>query len=297
VEVVASGAETRVDVGLARGAGPSGTVRLRGGRTAAGARLVLVGARGTASLTGTGELHSGSGDVARAESDAEGGFELRPVLAPLLLAAAHPRGFALVPLSRGPAPSELVLDPWGRVEGDVRRGGRWAGHEILTLEAAEERAALAITLQTESDASGRFTFEHVPAGAYRIAFRRRLENAGVSRPTQVRVVRAEAGRTVRVELGGRGRLLVGKIEFVGRRQPIAWNTFHHRLEALESPSGVIELAVEFSPFGSYRIEDVPEGRYRLRLQIPGFAQPVVRDVDVPPGPAAVPVNLGTMTFR
>jgi hypothetical protein len=215
------------------------------------------------------------------------------------------------------APSTIVLEPWGRVQGRLRVGPRPASNETVGLTNSKLDSPayrLAVDWFTRTDADGNFRFERIPAGHYDVAFIQKIdkpdEGPGTlaltqnttdkARRTQVLPVKVAPGQTTTVQLGGRGRQLTGKIVFVGRKEIIEWNSFYHRLETVSSASPFLSFAVAFSPWGSYRIDDVPSGRYRLTLRIPQLPEPVIREVEVPEVPGGrsdLPLNLGTITIR
>jgi hypothetical protein len=92
------------------------------------------------------------------------------------------------------------------------------------------------------------------------------------------------------------------VALVAPNAPVSWSRGSHTLEALEPAPGAPQLlAVEFAGDGSYRIEDVPAGRYRLKLRLPGFPGNLyVQEVSIPPvegSASAGPLNLGTLTLR
>jgi hypothetical protein len=167
-----------------------------------------------------------------------------------------------------------------------------------SLSGTSDFVRVAISVLT--DAEGRFSFEHIPAGAYQIAHRIDLEQAP-GRLTQTQNLLIRAGERSVVELGGRGSPVIGKIVFVARNPQIAWNTFPHLLESLDSGPAERRYAVEFDRSGGYRIEDVPACHYRLTLRIPDLPGNIyTREVVVPEAPGGrsdTPVNLGTLTLR
>ncbi len=307
----------RLEIGLVRGAGPSGVVVLPDGRPAWGANVVLVGGRFPAVLRDSGEIDFSPDESRRFETNAMGQFFLKPVADARSLLVSHKLGFALVPVDEVRAPSTIVLEPWGRVQGRLRVGTRPASNETVGLTNSKLDSPayrLAVDWFTRTDADGNFRVDRIPPGHYDVAFIQKIdkldEGPGTlaltqnttdkARRTQVLPVKVAAGRTTAVQLGGRGRQLTGKIVFVGRKELIEWNSFYHRLETVSSPSSFLSFAVAFSPWGSYRIDDVPSGRYRLTLRIPQLPEPVIREIEVPEMPGGrsdLPLNLGTITIR
>jgi beta-lactamase regulating signal transducer with metallopeptidase domain len=309
--------EGRLEIGLFRGSGPSGKVVTSDGRAVWGAAVVLVAGRLPAVLHDSGEVDSSPDESERFETDAMGQFFLKPVADARTLLVSHKLGFALVRVDEVRAPPVIVLEPWGRLQGRLRIGPRPASNETVSLANAKldlPAYRLALDRFTRTDTDGNFRFERIPPGHYDVAFIQKIDKPGEgpgslsftqhtidkARKTQVLPVRVAAGQTTTVQLGGRGRPLTGKIVFVGRKERIEWNSFYHRLETLFSSSGFVSFAVAFGPWGSYRVDDVPSGRYRLTLRIPQLPEPVVREVEVPEIPGGrsdLPLSLGTITIR
>src|SRR5262249_44152872 len=75
------------------------------------------------------------------------------------------------------------------------------------------------------------------------------------------------GKTSRVLIGGTGRAVVGKFQppagFDGRA---LWNFALLDVRSADKPDTSPSFSVSVDRDGSFRIDDVPEGKYVLRLQ-------------------------------
>lgn len=108
--------------------------------------------------------------------------------------------------------------------------------------------------------------------------------------TQVRPVLIKAGETTSITVGGAGRPVIGRIVVTGAESPIDWNASENphfltlilpqpaRPAAPEALSAYLQseeyrnfyqaqrrCGFEIAPNGSFRIEDVPAGTYRLTI--------------------------------
>ncbi len=158
-----------------------------------------------------------------------------------------------------------------------------------------------------TDIQGRFMFEQViPINSLRVTQRRGQRGPGTAW-TLGAPVRTEAGATAHVDLGGSGRPLIGRVEppegwtkpvdftadseaYIETNQPFTpyppslfrgkttlnggyWSDWLHRWQ--ESPEARdyvdrrVAVRVGLEPDGSFRIDDVPPGDYRLAIRVPG----------------------------
>jgi len=287
-----------VVVALRKGLALRGVVLSPDGRPAARAQI-LSSAERPVEMIVPGRFRADAGNSPRgSETNGSGQFSVALEPDSRVIVVAHNEGYAISTPGSTDSSGSIRLERWGRLEGTLRVGASPMAGETVSLSGTSGFLRVAISVLT--DAAGRFSFERVPGGAYEIARRIELDQA-VGRLTQTQYLVIRAGERSVVELGGQGSPVIGKIVFVARSPQIAWNTFLHLLESLDSGPSARRYAVEFDRSGGYRIEDVPAGHYRLTLRIPGMPDNIyTREVvvpEVPGGRSDTPVNLGTLTLR
>jgi len=155
--------------------------------------------------------------------------------------------------------------------------------------------------ETTTNAQGRYVFQQVAAGLNRIN-----SKASPTASTLEQYVAAENGKTVKFDIGGKGRPVIGKLVLPGRdfkdlkstddntrlysqsylRKNVPWPrppgydgnmTPQQREETalawVHSPEGIEQFTpqyrcnIEFGPDGSFRFDDMPAGKYTLVLMI------------------------------
>jgi RNA polymerase sigma factor (sigma-70 family) len=283
--------DTRVAFELKRSAPVTGIVRLPDGGLAEGADVMLSALETrqdskfparmeTVYMKLPGEFDLVRSQGGRTSTDARGRFTLEPRLAMKRILIAHRSGYAEVSVDPLPPALEVVLQPWGRVEGTLRIGSRLGTNEILNLRnwgwAHIFSPSLQINLQAKSDSEGRFSIEGVPPGEWQISHEVRLlgdASGEVERkPVKIKVgsgysmilplqsgaslgtlIRVEAGQTAQVKLGGTGRRVIGRVKSTGITQVIDWQRDLHRLtaKAYHSPVGAIPKRAAFATEHEY----------------------------------------------
>lgn len=163
---------TNVDFVLKKGSGPAGTVVTPDGQPAAGATIVLLSDDyNQAGFNSGGELNAYGNrnkSVLR-QADSEGNFSFKPVWGIKFVAAASSNGFANLTLEAFASHSKIVLEPFGKVTGTLKRTSGPGTNESLGLMFAGVNAPrINLSQQATTDAEGRFTFDHVPAGKLQV---------------------------------------------------------------------------------------------------------------------------------
>ncbi len=132
----------------------------------------------------------------------------------------HPDGFAKIAAPAEWKEDTIKLEPWARIEGTFRVGKNAVPHVTLEIQEnnfigfSAEGPRIFSEHQAATDNSGHFVFERVwPGKGYigrRIVF---MMNEGATEVTSSRHVRYEcqAGETLKMDLGGSGRQLVGQL--------------------------------------------------------------------------------------
>ena len=184
--------------------------------------------------------------------------------------------------------------------------------------------------RTRSDGQGHFVISNVPPGARQLV---RLYEGGMGMSwSHGEPITVTPGGSTRIQFGGKGRTIIGKVVPSDPNREISWNSGFHNLgtrqprppgpfrtveeaeawnnsaEAKEARARHRYYAVLFEANGSFRIEDVPPGAYDLHLQFyesgpngrPGIGTPlgtIQEQVEVPEMPNGLvdePLDLGKL---
>ena len=245
------------DFVLKKGKGISGFVKLPDGSPAGNATLVLMEKGDNASLDVTGGVRgSGAGDMARA--DARGRFEFSPKLNPDRIFVSHEQGFAEAKISDLLQTNNIVLQKWSSIKGTVRVGDKIEPEQSVRLQSdsrnfsSEDRPSyMYVSLRDEISADGKFSFERVPPGAYRVAVEYKLRennNYGEQALSHGLPVITTSGSSTNLILGGTGRRIVGRVNLSGGEQSdVDWRRDLHQLTLILS--NVPRNTMSFTPDG------------------------------------------------
>jgi thiol-disulfide isomerase/thioredoxin len=232
--------------------------------------------------------------------DAEGRFRFLPQEGACSVIVLHDSGFAERTAAQLAGDADVVVRPWGRVEGTLRIGPRPGAGERVKLfpERPEEpdQPHPYFDYQGTTDADGRFVIDRVLPGSASVSRVIPLgeRSTGYSHNVPVEV---EAGRTARVNLGGTGRPVVGRVVVPeGAGTPVDLSHGFHSLSLKRAkvtpPEGLDEAqtnqwyrawndseegrayrrsrrdyAVKVEPDGSFRVDDMPAGTYQLTISV------------------------------
>ena len=148
-------------------------------------------------------------------TDSDGQLHLSPADTNHCLVAANGRGFGWLPSAALTNHAVMILQPWGRIEGQLENRNQVSTNIHLELainrDAYEaEGVLLPIRLADEelnTDAQGRFVFEHVPPMKLRINRHDAQTQSGV----YVCSVSIQPGETNRLGINTRGRTVTGHV--------------------------------------------------------------------------------------
>jgi peroxiredoxin len=308
------GAQTQ-DFALQPAAKVSGVVLLPGGKPAEGVTVALATQDRHVSLRG-GLLERDT-NAPHVTTASDGRFTFTAPEEGFLLIALSDAGYADASSDEFPRSGTLKLVPWGTLVGQVRVGRKPDAHrEVAFTPTRPDRGGgmyvFSYGYETDSDAQGRFGFDRVIPGRGSVSRVLITEFGGGQQhmPGWWEPVEIKPGGTTEVEIGGKGRPVVGRIVLDGTPEsPIAWRTNEPVVidaprgeDGRESPSGG-RFGANLDEDGRFRVEDVPAGRYTLT--VPVNLPPTPRScgsgaaigrahiaVEVPAGFAVAPLDLG-----
>lgn len=268
-------------------------------------------------------------------ADAEGRATLSETAFDGGVVVTHPGGFASVKRSELRGRPEIRLQPWGKVAGIVREEDRIvAGRTVYLTSGDVGLTPWMVTQHRVTDADGRFEFPAVPPGDAVLSQGSGREMGPITMHRQTPLV-VEPGRTLNVQVGGEGRPVIGRAlgawdwerdvhvlvlksasaePRMARIEDFAtiagfekarnqWYVERHRHQREQRT-----YVLNFAAGGAFRVEDVPPGRYELRILVrkplsdldrarmeegPIVAR-CVREVEVPSGNSPDPVDLGDL---
>jgi peroxiredoxin len=264
--------------------------------------------------------------------DSDGRFMLAPFEQSYSVVVAHQRGFAILKSApvRGTrdAPAEITLQPWGRVEGTLRIGNRPGVRQRVNLTWSEPAGSpvhfVQQSLDTTTDDEGRFVFERVLSGTWRVE---------ANRSQLIPAFSVDPGQVTRLVLGGTGRPVVGRLSLPDEMEAIPVKRvnagFWSRAERSGRPEGRTDeerkqrdeeagnnrrwFGFTPQPDGTFRMEDVPPGNYEIvascyeeisevqnrELRMVGMVRRTITVPEIPgeKGDAAKPFDIGTVSLE
>jgi Carboxypeptidase regulatory-like domain len=333
------------DARLEPGVGPSGMVRSANGQPLAGAAVTLSTKSLRAQLY-NGNFHAGA--YPQVLTDAGGRFSLLPQTEAFRLFVDHPSGFADVDEKTLASSPNVTVHPWGRVEGLVKIGNLPAAGVQIRLSASDDRSApdsappITQAQQTSTNARGHYAFERVIPTRLSVSRVYTLERSRYHLGTGcIRTITVSPERTTFVDLGGTGRPVVGRFVLpTGIKPGAVFPSFNQTLTRSRPeppvPSNLSEeereawlkkwlatregetysnaqasIDTNVRPDGTFRIDDVPSGKYELHAQVhepgngvPGTFGPELANIDseitipeIPGGRSDAPLDLGTIKLK
>ncbi len=237
-----------------------------------------------------------------------------------LLVVAADAGFADATSDEFAKTGKLVLQPWGRIEGEVRIGRKPAAYQSVVYlpELPSNRGDVfrmrSYDYHFAADSQGRFAIDRVIPGRGHIA--RVLDTALRNEWCGREPVEVKPGQTTQVRLGGKGRPVIGRVVLDGTpHEPVDWRSNEAavlelpRAERLKATTPWRTFASGFDKDGRFRIEDVAPGTYELKIPVnlpsdkrtSGPPRATMGEatlpVTVPEGPEDQPVEVGDVKAR
>ena len=207
-----------------------GKVLLPDGTPALGAQVAFITSRWRPLIGKQSFIPSNGPNFAKVDSD--GGFQFS-VADCLQIAAINETGHVQVSIEDFNKDSVLKLQPWGRVEGTLHVGDKLAAGQKLYIssiyiwsEGSTEPRLSPFEFRTETDSSGRFAFDYLPAGEFRFykSARATPTNSWTStflESSYCTDVKVSPGNTNVLLLGGSGIHVVGRVSF--QKRPWDWD--------------------------------------------------------------------------
>jgi peroxiredoxin len=238
-----------------------------------------------------------------------------------LLMAISDAGYADASPDEFARSGKLVLQPWGKIEGEVRIGGQLAPNQHVEFQPGPFQRGgrwfvFTYGYTTLTDQSGHFAFDRVipiPGTVSRVVTNT-AARLGIPATGWQQRVAVKPSQTARVWIGGKGRPVIGRVVVDGTPEsPVDWTknqpvVIHVSHEELKDSLDWRQYAAHLDKDGRFRIEDVPSGKYVLEVTVSGPSYPQVwgaeteigtakMTVTVPESPAArpdEPLDVGTI---
>ncbi|MFK7769762.1 MAG: M56 family metallopeptidase [Mariniblastus sp.] len=186
-------------------------------------------------------------------------------------------GYAKLAADKLQTTDRVELLGWSRVEGVAKIGAKPADGETIKLTPQFESGWYMFDYGVKADKDGKFIFDCVPADMkapyiYRQIIVSRDGSGFESTSAFSHPLILKPGKTTKVELGGIGRAVTGKL-VAPPEYPNAvadWNLGTTNLRrTIVGPAGERSEYHGFAikPDGTFRIEDVPPGTYQFQAQV------------------------------
>jgi RNA polymerase sigma factor (sigma-70 family) len=321
----------------------TGIIRGPDGRPIEGADVAVCPAGGDVRLeNGNLSIETDETGAARTRTGRDGRYTFVPRNGRASLVVAHGTGFALRSAEELANSTDVTLAPWGRIEGVMKIGTRPAGKQKVSAWLLDRGPMGRVDYDRITDDDGRFVLDRVIPG--RLTVYRYVDDADHrgwtdSNPVDVEVKPCE---TVRVQVGGMGRPVVGRLglprgitlanfnlnhggflttgdtwppyppdypDWSDEQRSSWWDAFRKTPESrayIENPER--HYAITIRPDGRFQIDDVPAGRYILKLPFTGnsggdranlraFVRVHMVVPEIPGGRSDEPLNLGTIPLE
>ncbi|MCX5757882.1 MAG: hypothetical protein NTU83_05135 [Candidatus Hydrogenedentes bacterium] len=177
---------------------------------------------------------------------------------PFVLCAIHDSGFVALSIERPQDGTEMTLQPWGKVTGEVKASAfRKEGQKIAAVCAIGDKGATIIGQNVAAcDGNGAFTLSRVPAGGLTVGMA--IEDKDIPLwLSHAETVNLDPDKTVNVVIGGSGRPVTGRIAQFANT--VHWQCVGDAAKDLPATA----FAVAMKQDGSFRIEALPQGNYSL----------------------------------
>lgn len=193
------------------------------------------------------------------ETDGTGRFSLPAPSQPWILIIRHPVGFIQITREEFQAMRgrDIILQPWGRVEGTVLVGtAPQAGWTVQLSRwgSADDWSSMAIRhdRMATTDAQGKFVFDNVAPGDSWISHsggKKPPRGGQILHDRKMTLLEIAPGKTVQANLGGTGQPVVGRLELtvkddpefrliIGRNNQVSFDARFSRTDVRQPPADV-----------------------------------------------------------
>jgi thiol-disulfide isomerase/thioredoxin len=287
-----------IAVKLIKGVPPSGVIVQQDGQPAEKAQVILNTGRDSVYLYDSREPYLQPGMFSQ-KTAADGKFRFDAAEPENRLVVIHPKGFAALTVEELKRAPEVRLQPWGKVEGVLQVAGKPKANERVSLRyplSWTDVNNYNLHYSAATDAQGKFTFTNLPAGKF-LLYRQPQMRMGPITESHQWVVDVKPGEVTQVAYSFGGRTVVGHVESgaavdwqndaqvlvlsVGEPPPApvyygfgdnkAFEKARRQhaqspeVQAYEAKKNQFQLV--FQTDGDFRVEDVPPGKYELRLRV------------------------------
>ncbi|MEJ2702438.1 MAG: carboxypeptidase regulatory-like domain-containing protein, partial [Sedimentisphaerales bacterium] len=264
--------EVVVDFKLDKAAALPGTVLSPDGTPLPGADVVI--ATDWLHIT-NGKIDSrSSGQHLFHRTDSSGQFPFKTPIGPYAVVVLSEQGYAEVTPDEFTATRTITVSPWGRIEGTLRIGEQPGIDKFIVFlpksSRQREYPRIFFEYKVQTDEEGHFTFPKLPPGEGTVA-RAIPIDARAFRYNYHIGVEVRSGETTRVQIGGTGRPVVGKVVVPDMIKSVFdWQNTRGVLRSsspIDPPYKL--LSFTFNKDGSFRVDDVPAGEYSIRVDAYG----------------------------
>ena len=190
------------------------TVLTPEGKPAANAQIAIGGAGFHLRIT-NGMLPAMRTSALRLEASTDGKLRFPNRDKPFQVVILHPTGFAFLKSEKGTIPNQISLKRWARIEGTFRVGNKIAPHVRLEIRSSGSNVpGIWMEHKVTTNKDGKYIFERAfPGKGYIARYFALMMNEGPLEVTSSKRVPVKfvAGKTIKLDLGGTGRPVIGKL--------------------------------------------------------------------------------------
>lgn len=283
----------------------TGMVVTPDGKPAGGARIGMAYG-GQLLVVENGAIKTGT--EAEAKADEAGRYALRLPQGGTMdhtVVALHESGWAVTTADKM---GKITLTPWGRVEGVAREGSKPSSAQPVVLRMSlafdQVKAGVYFEERRTTSGDGAFVFERVPAGLARLGISTGRRWIMETHPVRIGFT-VKGGETARVELGGAGATVRGKLDIPKevRQRMDAEQVYGALREERPQPAKSEAEQVDWmsqqrehnfaiAEDGSFVIPDVLPGKYSLQVTFP---EPHTEGDPLRPFPSTAGMAYGQVT--